>query len=292
MSTTQKEAIKNIIFVTGNAAGDYKELAQELSLQLYHSVFILQPFCSFHHFKSAREAAVEKSLFFSQALFYGSLPSRKSVVIAIPDLTMRTILQFILLFEKIKKNVFVVVDDRYFVTSLTKQKFQDFSNRLPSGCCVFVSDFITHDDMTLPQVVDKLSDKLAYNSRFTSDIILKGFNNILESIPAIFRDEIKKSVFGAEFGDIPFNQLVKNLLPEFNDAETEEIEEDLKKLKLSPNKTITEFFKPLPRESNNQPPSPIPPSLNIQEPEEDEFISLMDVFSEDTEPFIQASQLK
>lgn len=292
MSTTQTEAIKNIIFVTGSAAGDYKELAQELTLHLYHSVFIIQPFCSFHHFKTPREAAVEKSLFFSQVLFYGSLPSRKSVVIAIPDLTMRTILQFLLLFEKIKKNVFVVVDDRYFVTSLTRQKFKDFTNRLPSGCSVFVSDFITHDSMTLSQVVDKLADKLVYNSRFTSDIILKGFNNILESIPGVFRDEIKKSVFGSEFGDIPFNQLVKNLLPEFNDAETEEIEEDIKKLKLSPKKTITEYFKPIPKEPNEQQPSPIAPSLNIQESEEDEFISLMDVFSEDTEPFIQASQLK
>lgn len=273
MSTT--EAYKNIIFVTGHPSGEFRDLAKELTLHLYKSVFISHPHVNFHHCLTMREAATEKSLFYSQAFFYGSLPSRKNVVIAVPELNMRTILQFIMMFEKVKKNVFVVVDDRYFISSLTKQKFQELASRLPANCAIFTSEFITSDDMSFFGLVEKIKNRIFYNAKCTNEMVLKSFNDILGAIPEIFRDEIKKSIFGAEFGDVPFNQLVKNLLPDFNDTDTEEIEQVFKKLKIQ-TKTIPEYFNPVPK----QPPTPQPPSLNIQENEDDQFISLLDVFPE------------
>lgn len=277
MSTT--EAYKNIIFVTGHPSGEFRNLAKELTLHLYKSVFISHPHANFHHCLTMREVAMEKSLFYSQAFFYGSLPSRKNVVIAVPELNMRTILQFIMMFEKVKKNVFVVVDDRYFISSLTKQKFQELASRLPANCSIFASEFISSDDISFFGLVEKIKNRIFYNAKCTNESDLKDFNDILSAIPRIFRDEIKKSIFGSEFGDVPFNQLIKNLLPEFNDTDTEDIEKTFKKLKIESRK-IPEFFKPIPKQAPPTPPPQTlpPPSLNIQESEDDQFISLLDVF--------------
>ena len=93
---------KNIIFVTGNAVGEYKAVAQELALNLYKSVYLDHPCSASYHFQTTKDLAAEKSYCFSQVLFYGSLPSRKNIVVSIPDLTMKAILQFLILFETLK----------------------------------------------------------------------------------------------------------------------------------------------------------------------------------------------
>ena len=270
------ELAKNIIFVTGNVNGDYKELAQELSLSLSKSLYIAQPFPSFRNFMSTREAAIEKSLFFSQVLFYGSLPSRSNVIISIPDLNMRTILQFLILFESVRKNVFVVIDDRLFVTAYSRQKYLELKGKLPPESCVFASEF-ARDIKTPPVVfIGRILDKLAYNSKTINNATLKNFNGILAGVPDIFKDEIRKSVFGSDFGDIPFNRLAKNLLPEFDDAEEEEINEDLENFKIDSQKTIPDYFKPMETEKREE------EEEETFSPINDEFISLLEVFPDDT----------
>ena len=129
MSTTTK----NLIFVTGNVVGEYKAIAQELALNLYKSVYLDSPCSAAYHYKTTKDLAAERSYFFSQVLFYGSLPSRKNIVVSIPDLTMKNILQFLILFENVKKNVFVVVDDHSFITTFGKEKYTDLVKRLPMG---------------------------------------------------------------------------------------------------------------------------------------------------------------
>lgn len=271
------ELAKNIIFVTGNVNGDYKELAQELALSLPKSFYFTQPFSSFRNFMSTREAAIEKSLFYSQVLFYGSLPSRSNIIISIPDLNMHTIMQFLILFESIRKNVFVVIDDRLFVTAYSRQKYMELKGKLPPESCVFASEF-ARDIKTPPLVfIGRVLDKIARNSKSINNASLKNFNDILTAVPEIFKDEIRRSVFGSDFGDIPFNRFVKNLLPEFNEAEEEEINESLENFKIDSQKTIPEYFKPV--ETEKEEISPI----------DDEFISLLEVFPDDTNPVIQTT---
>lgn len=277
--TTATPVEKNIIFVTGNPHGNYKELAQEITRQLYKSVFLTQPNPSIRHYQSLKDLATENSLFFSQVLFYGSLPSRQNVVVGVPDLNMKTILQFMILFEKINKNVFVVADDRCFVSAFSKDKYKMLFERLPKGCGIFFSQFETKEAEPLCKTVERLLDKLAFNSYHTAAETLKCFNNIMESIPELFREEIKKSVFGSDFGDIPFNRLVKNLLPDFNDAEIEDLADELVQLKI-PRKTIPDYFSPI----RNNESSSTPPTLDIQEPE-GEFISLFEEFPDGDKPF-------
>lgn len=286
MSTTQA-LVKNLIFVTGNGIGEYKELGQELALHLYKSVYLKQPCSAVRHYQTPKELASERSLFFSQVLFYGSLPSRRNIVVAAPDLSMKTILQFIILLEKIKKNVFVVVDDRNFLSPLTKSKFNGLIKKLPIGNGFFLSEFINREDDHLFDVVERLGGNILYNTDVTKETSLREFNEILENIPELFREEIRRSVFGGEFGDVPFNKLVKNLLTDFDDTvEEEPTKEDIESLKIPPKKTITDYFKPeaeKPTVSKNSNPPP-PPSLNIQEPE-GEFISLFEIYQDDEEPF-------
>ena len=86
---------KNLIFVTGNAVGEYKAIAQELALNLNKSVYLDHPSSAAYHFQTTKDLAAEQSYFFSQVLFYGSLPSRKNIVVSIPDLSMKIILQFL-----------------------------------------------------------------------------------------------------------------------------------------------------------------------------------------------------
>ena len=286
--STNSTATKNIIFVTGNGIGKYKELAQEIEVNLYKSVLVSQPYTSPYQYQSSSEYAKERSLFFSKALFYGSLPSRRNIVVSIPELTMRVILQFMILFEHIKKNVFVVVDDRYFITSFCKEKFETLVKKFPIGHAYFFTDFST-GNTSLSAGVEKFIDRISFNANTATEESLRDFNDILSSIPELFREEIKRSVFGTEFGDVPFNMLVKNLLPDFNDCENED-EEGKKRLRMEgmsrfpPRKTIPDYFMPIKKEQTNDLDKDeynpeLPPPFMLED-SEDDFISLLEIFPE------------
>ena len=270
---------KNIIFVTGNAVGEYKAVAQELALNLYKSVYLDHPCSASYHFQTTKDLAAEKSYFFSQVLFYGSLPSRKNIVVSIPDLTMKVILQFLILFEDIKKNVFVVVDDRSFITTFGKQKYLDLVKRLPAECAYLFTDFCRKNSLFVDSI-DRLVEKITYNSSTTAEAVHKDFNNIMSAIPPLFREEIRKSVFGKDFGDVPFNMLVKNLLPEFN----EDIEKEGKPAK----KTLPDYFPAIKDDKMEEEEEDSPPRLIFEEPEGD-YISLLEVFPEPGELFPPSS---
>ena len=277
MSTTTK----NLIFVTGNAVGEYKAVAQELALNLYKSVYLDHPCSASYHFQTTKDLAAEKSYFFSQVLFYGSLPSRKNIVVSIPDLTMKVILQFLILFEDIKKYVFVVVDDRSFITTFGKQKYMDLIKRLPAECAYLFTDFCRKNSLFVDSI-DRLVEKITYNSSTTAEAVHKDFNNIMSAIPPLFREEIRKSVFGKDFGDVPFNMLVKNLLPEFN--EDVEKREEGKPAK----KTLPDYFPAIKDDKMEEEEEDSPPRLIFEEPEGD-FISLLEVFPEPGELFPPSS---
>lgn len=274
---------KNLIFVTGNVVGEYKAIAQELALNLYKSVYLDSPCSAAYHYKTTKDLAAERSYFFSQVLFYGSLPSRKNIVVSIPDLTMKNILQFLILFENIKKNVFVVVDDRSFITTFGKEKYMDLIKRLPMGCAYLFTDFCRKKTV-FADSIDRLIERIVFNSNTASEKVLKDFNNIMTAIPPLFREEIRKSVFGCDFGDVPFNMLVKNLLPEFNDCEKEEEEEEKEK---PAKKTIPDYF-PAIKSDEEEECNNTPPTLIYEEPE-GEYISLLEVFPEPEEAFPPSS---
>ena len=270
---------KNIIFVTGNAVGEYKAVAQELALNLYKSVYLDHPCSASYHFQTTKDLAAEKSYFFSQVLFYGSLPSRKNIVVSIPELTMKTILQFLILFEDIKKNVSVVVDDRSFITTFGKQKYLDLVKRLPAECAYLFTDFCRKNSLFVDSI-DRLIEKITYNSSTTAEAVHKDFNNIMSAIPPLFREEIRKSVFGKDFGDVPFNMLVKNLLPEFN--------EDVEKEEKPAKKTLPDYFPAIKDDKMEEEEEDSPPRLIFEEPEGD-YISLLEVFPEPDELFPPSS---
>ena len=270
---------KNLIFVTGNAVGEYKAVAQELSRNLYKSVYLDHPCTPAYHFQTTKDLAAEQSYFFSQVLFYGSLPSRKNIVVSIPDLTMKAILQFLILFEDIKKNVFVVVDDRSFITTFGKQKYLDLVKRLPAECAYLFTDFCRKNSLFVDSI-DRLIEKITYNSSTTAEAVHKDFNNIMSAIPPLFREEIRKSVFGKDFGDVPFNMLVKNLLPEFN--------EDVEKEEKPAKKTLPDYFPAIKDDKMEEEEEDSPPRLIFEEPEGD-YISLLEVFPEPDELFPPSS---
>ena len=287
--STNSTATKNIIFVTGNGIGKYKELAKEIAANLYKSVLISQPYSSPYQYQSSSEYARERTLFFSKTLFYGSLPSRRNIVVSVPELSMRVILQFMFLFENIKKNVFVVVDDRYFITSFSKDKFMTIIKKLPIGHAYFFTDF-SMGNSSLSATVERLIDRISFNANTVTEASLRDFNDILSSIPELFREEIKRSVFGTDFGDVPFNMLTKNLLVDFNDSEDED-EEGKKRLRVGdgvpsfpPKKTIPDYFMPIKKEqtkdmdmNENELPS------LISKDSEGVCISLLDIFPEPEE---------
>ena len=287
--STNSTATKNIIFVTGNGIGKHKELAKEIAANLYKSVLISQPYSSPYQYQSSSEYARERTLFFSKTLFYGSLPSRRNVVVSVPELSMRVILQFMFLFENIKKNVFVVVDDRYFITSFCKDKFMSIIKKLPIGHAYFFTDF-SEGNTSLSATVERLIDRISFNANTVTEASLRDFNGILSSIPELFREEIKRSVFGTDFGDVPFSMLTKNLLVDFNDSENED-EEGKKRLRMgdgvpsfSPKKTIPDYFIPIKKEqtkdmdmNENELPS------LISKDSEGVCISLLDIFPDPEE---------
>lgn len=110
-TTTTNEERKNLIFVTGNALSEFKTVAENIARILDRSVLVDEPDTTYQDYTSVKEISARKSLYFAQALFCGSLPSRRNIVFCSPNLTLHTILQFLILFERIPKNVFVVVDD-------------------------------------------------------------------------------------------------------------------------------------------------------------------------------------
>ena len=270
---------KNLIFVTRNAVGEYKAVAQELSRNLYKSVYLDHPCTPAYHYQTTKDLAAEQSYFFSQVLFYGSLPSRKNIVVSIPDLSMKAILQFLILFEDIKKNVFVVVDDRSFLTTFGKQRYMDLIKRLSTGCAYLFTDFCRKKSLFVDSI-DRLVERITYNSSTAPEAVLKDFNNIMSAIPPLFREEIRKSVFGKDFGDVPFNMLVKSLLPEFNEGEGKPAK-----------KTLPDYFSPIKEddikmEEEEDKDMPALSPIEFKDPEEDDFISLMNVFPEPDNVYI------
>ena len=278
---------KNLIFVTGNAVGEYKAIAQEIAENLNKSVYLDHPSSPAYHFQTTKDLAAEQSYFFSQVLFYGSLPSRKNIVVSIPDLTMKNILQFLILFENIKKNVFVVVDDRSFITTFGKQQYTDLVKRLPMGCAYFFTDFC-RKKAVFADSIDRLLDRIVFNANTANESVLKAFNNIMTAILPLFREEIRKSVFGKDFGDVPFNMLVKSLLPEFNEGEKREEGKPAKK-------TLPDYFLPIKedeiKKDEEDKDMPALSPIEFKDPEEDDFISLMNIFPEPDDVYITPTSI-
>lgn len=316
-TTTAYNKRKNIIFVTGNAVSEYKVVAENIARNFSKSVLIDEPDIVYEDYPSLREVGARKSIYFSQLLFYGSLPSRKNVVICTPNLMLRTILQVLFLFEKIQKNVFVVVDDRCVLTGIGKKRFDSLLRNLPPPSRFQVSHYIQMSNSNSPDIITRICQQIDHNARYATTTTLCNYNSILSRIPTVFQEEIKKAVFGNEFSDIPFEKLTQCLLPLFNDSEEEEKKEeeekeeeedmiiepekitqaDIEKLKIPPKvkKTIPDYFgKEKEEEEENI--SPLKknndevPSLNIIEPE-GEFLSLFDFVDENQNSF-PPTQLK
>lgn len=274
-TTTQNVKRKNIIFVTGNGISEYKVVAENIARNLDKSVLIDEPKIIYENYPTVREIGARKSIYFSQLLFYSSLPSRKSVVICTPNLNLRTILQVLILLENIPKNVFVVVDDRCFLTAFGKKKFDDLFSLLPEPSKYYLTHYMRPTNEKERDAITRLCAAIERNAFFASSSTHCNFNKILARIPLIFQEEVKKAIYGTEFSDIPFEKITCCLLPKFNDAEEEEEEE---KERAALQKPITDYFSPIKKDSLKI--SPLEsddelPTLNVVEPEP-EFLSLMD----------------
>ena len=62
------------------------------------------------HILKTEEFACRKSAFFTEVLFQTSLPTTKTLILVIPNLTLRVLMQFLALFDEIKKLVYFVFD--------------------------------------------------------------------------------------------------------------------------------------------------------------------------------------
>lgn len=227
---------KNIIFVTGNAVSYYREIALALNSRLYRSVFVDEPVSNAHDYQGLRESAGRKSLFFSQVFFYGSLPSRRNIVVSAPNLSMKTILQFLILFEKVHKNVFLVVDDRQCLTPFSREKFTSFERAFPKGSFFSLAILEIENPKYSNVLEDELAKRIEHNATFPTAYCLHTFNEILTSVPDLFKGEIKKLIFGTEFGDIPFTSIQGCLIAKFNDAEEDDEEDEADKENRDPMK--------------------------------------------------------
>ena len=149
------------------------------------------------------------------------------------------------------------------------------------GALFYITKGLDNCLFVLPQDEwDRLVEKITYNSSTTAEAVHKDFNNIMSAIPPLFREEIRKSVFGKDFGDVPFNMLVKNLLPEFN--------EDVEKEEKPAKKTLPDYFPAIKDDKMEEEEEDSPPRLIFEEPEGD-YISLLEVFPEPGELFPPSS---
>lgn len=295
---------KNIIFCTGNGCSEYRTVAENLERLLYRSVLIDEPFRRAGEYEGIREIAARKSIFFSQALFYGSLPSRKNVIVSTPNLTMKTLIQFLVLFEKIKKNVFIVVDDRHLLTQFNKDKYDKLRRTFPPDNIFFVSEIQIAKPLYSKNVLEELAKRIKQNSKFVFASTIHTFNEILSKVPELFREEFKKMIFGTDFGDIPFEKVNKCLLPEFNDVDDEEMEEEEEEKKESEVQAkkvkITDYF--MPEVKEEEPPKILKDEVRRKEDEENDeeltpildeesqtWFSLLEFYDDDD---IQPSQLR
>lgn len=53
-------------------------------------------------------------------------------------------------------------------------------------------------------VMENLASRTRCNSKFTMASTINTYNDILSRFPEAFRGELRKSIYGTEFGDIPF----------------------------------------------------------------------------------------
>lgn len=244
MSNTE---YKNFIFVTGNTNSDYRSIGVNLSYRLQPCVNIFEPDPTLDDVDGATRINILNSSFFSQVQFYGGLPSRQNVFIIVPNLTIRTILQILVLFESMPKKVFIVVDDRHCVNPCARGML-DVYKKFPHESVFYLSDIFVLD------VITELVHRIQHNSKFTSASTINAYNEILTKIPEVFRDEIKKSIFETAFGDVPYTKLTQSLLSKFNKVANEDDDDDdeLKEIQTTKAK-ITDYFKPEENKENEDP---------------------------------------
>lgn len=230
---------KNLIFVVGNPSGKYREFANEIKDNFEDTVYADEPNFGIGVYlpSTARETAIRKSMFFSQVLFYGAMPSRRNIVISTSNISMRYLLQFVILFDDFVKNVYLIIDDRN-ISAFYGTMFDELKQKFPKENLFVLSKIEDEKPQFSENLAIEISKRIKANMPFVKASTLNMFNDILGKIPEIYRDEFKKMVYGHEFGDIPFDRVKRCLLPEMEQEKDEEMEEEKEK------KTkITDYFK-------------------------------------------------
>ena len=132
MSTTENYP-KRIIFVSGYSYKSHDRVVMlENFLQniasnyrgpkiMAHNEFFDDDFSSIYIVRK-KELAEKKSAFYTDVLFNAALPSTSTLFLVIPNLTLRTVLQYLALLDDIKKRVYFVFDTSFLcgLTNITR----------------------------------------------------------------------------------------------------------------------------------------------------------------------------
>lgn len=212
MSQEQQIEKKTFIFIVGHAFYNIQDIGHGIGDNLTHSVCITAP--TMDSFNSQRNQQ-NNSLFFSQIMFYSALPSRRNIIIINNDLNKKFILQVLLLCDKIPKDVFIIIDNAF-----NNESYPKLTKGFPFSRIIYTykHNYIYKDKKKL---FEFLAHEITHNRQFNpGDCYM--FNNLYASFPLVFRETIDNILFNEEFGDIPFEQLNKSLLPIFDEVADEE----------------------------------------------------------------------
>ena len=172
------------------------------------------------HILKTEEFACRKSAFFTEVLFQASLPSTKTLFLVIPNLTLRVLMQFLALFDEIKKLVYFVFDTTNMSSVLcaVKPDYEEMIRAVPEA---FKVEFNRNKEMSLHSVSNQVALMTDKKTFYTTPFNL--FNDIFWSVPPVLKPTLFRSIFDEEeFCSVPFLKVRKTLVSEFATPKTNE----------------------------------------------------------------------
>ena len=220
MSTTEKYP-KRIIFVSGykyrsrsddqrllnfvsNISSNYRAPKIMVNDDCFDNNFVM------NYISVKKELAEKKSAFYTDVLFNVALPSTSTLFLVIPNLTLRTVMQYLALLDEIKKFVYFVFDTTYLcgMGNISRPEYNEMISAVPAH---FKVEFDKTDilDSVARQILQMTNKEHILASPFCL------FNDIFWSVPIALKGPLFQSIFKS-WGSFPKLFLLVELFPKIN----------------------------------------------------------------------------
>ena len=225
---------KRVIFFTGYGYTRHDQIAdlEKVAVELSHKYFFPKVITCYElhtdsflpkYIIKTEEFASRKSAFFAEVLYHAGLPTVRELILVIPNLSLKVLLQYLALLDEIKKQVYFAFDTSCFssVPFAARPGYDEMIKAVPGPFkVIFGQNGMKEHPLDIANRVLEKTQR-DYSSSPNSPFCL--FNDIFWSIPVALKGPLFQTIFDdEEFSPVPFLKIRKALNGEFEKERTKE----------------------------------------------------------------------